>query len=533
MGQGQTKLIPLRRSVQVISFSALIFIIWNTRFPLEDYISPAAYFYLDPLVMTATAIAERVALFGLIVSAALLALTALLGRFFCGWICPLGALLDCMAMIARPMMRKRAFREARPWQARYVKYGLFGLIMAAAVAGIQVSWIFDPLAIFVRAFSLVIHPLINNGLNGLFALVLQRVEAPALERLFYSLRQGFLTHDFPALANSGEIAFLFTAILVLVAVRRRFWCRYLCPLGGMLALAARLSPLRRETNCGTSCGACSHVCRMNAITPENATIDSECVLCFDCVRDCPVSGAFFAFSAPWRKPGGQRQEIQGPAITRAAAFRVWATTALAMTARAANGAMPAVPQTGEHRPLRPPGSLMEQEFSRRCIRCGNCMKVCPTGVLAPASLSRGVAMLWSPLFDTGRSYCEYDCNLCGRVCPTGAIAPLTMDDKKHFIVGTAVINEDLCVPFKKGIDCIVCEEHCPVPGKAIYIEEVLKKGRAIKMPRVDEKHCIGCGICQIKCPVDGEKAIIIVPAKHRGPTPRRSHHGAGARGGPS
>ena len=63
-----------------------------------------------------------------------------------------------------------------------------------------------------------------------------------------------------------------------------------------------------------------------------------------------------------------------------------------------------------------------------------------------------------------------------------------------------------------GNDCIVCEEHCPTPEKAIWFEykEMLNdygERKVIKLPRVNMKNCIGCGICQNKCPVVDKPAI--------------------------
>jgi hypothetical protein len=90
-----------RRIVQAISLLGLVFIIWMTRYPLKGFVNPLVYFYADPLAMFTTALAERVLLFGLIVSGSMLALTFVLGRFFCGWLCPLGAVIDIGGWLAK------------------------------------------------------------------------------------------------------------------------------------------------------------------------------------------------------------------------------------------------------------------------------------------------------------------------------------------------------------------------------------------------------------------------------------------------
>jgi translation initiation factor RLI1 len=58
----------------------------------------------------------------------------------------------------------------------------------------------------------------------------------------------------------------------------------------------------------------------------------------------------------------------------------------------------------------------------------------------------------------------------------------------------------------------VCEEHCPVPQKAIKISEIAVNGRTVGRPVIDERLCIGCGICQNKCPVRPVRAVRVYPA---------------------
>ncbi len=78
-------------------------------------------------------------------------------------------------------------------------------------------------------------------------------------------------------------------------------------------------------------------------------------------------------------------------------------------------------------------------------------------------------------------------------------------------------DKNICLPYAKGIPCIVCEEHCPTPQKAIRFRQadVLDdQGRQVrvKQPYVVDSLCIGCGICETKCPVPGRSAIYITSA---------------------
>lgn len=168
--------------------------------------------------------------------------------------------------------------------------------------------------------------------------------------------------------------------------------------------------------------------------------------------------------------------------------------------------------------LRPPGTKEDEEFLEKCIRCGECMKVCPTNALQPTFLESGMNGIYSPKFFMRHGYCEYNCNLCGQVCPTGAIANLPLPEKQKYVIGLAIIDKNRCYPYKEKINCLVCEEHCPTPDKAIKFEFQFSKkdGKIIKLPYVIENLCIGCGVCETKCPVPGQSAIIVEKEAHYG-----------------
>ncbi len=165
--------------------------------------------------------------------------------------------------------------------------------------------------------------------------------------------------------------------------------------------------------------------------------------------------------------------------------------------------------------IRPPGSVAENEFLSRCIKCGECMKVCPTNAIQPTFLEAGLDGMWTPVLNYKLGYCEYGCTLCTKVCPTEAIKPLTLEAKqKENKLGQAFFDKSRCLPYAFGRSCMVCEEHCPTPEKAIWFEEVEvmpSKGmtETIKLPHVDPEQCIGCGICSNKCPVKDEPAIFV------------------------
>jgi formate hydrogenlyase subunit 6/NADH:ubiquinone oxidoreductase subunit I len=98
-----------------------------------------------------------------------------------------------------------------------------------------------------------------------------------------------------------------------------------------------------------------------------------------------------------------------------------------------------------------------------------------------------------------------------------AIPTLSLEQKRVQVIGQVVIDQDRCIPWAEEEDCIVCEEMCPLPEKAIVLEtvevnQVTGDTFTVQRPEVLVEQCIGCGICEYKCPVEGEAAIrVYVP----------------------
>jgi ferredoxin len=164
--------------------------------------------------------------------------------------------------------------------------------------------------------------------------------------------------------------------------------------------------------------------------------------------------------------------------------------------------------------IRPPGARAEREFVSRCVRCAECIQVCIGNALQPSFLQSGIEGIFTPRLVARSGYCEFNCTLCGQVCPTGAIRELTLEEKHRTKIGHAWFDRTTCLPYAKGIPCIVCEEHCPTPDKAIKFmtaEVFDDQGRnvRVKQPYVVDSLCIGCGICETKCPLPGRAAIYV------------------------
>lgn len=162
--------------------------------------------------------------------------------------------------------------------------------------------------------------------------------------------------------------------------------------------------------------------------------------------------------------------------------------------------------------LRPPGAVAEEEFLKKCLRCGRCAHVCPYYAVKMGKLNDGLA-IGTPVIIPRETPCYLCSDLpCVKSCPSGALDSELKDPLKTRM-GTAVITErEECLSIK-GLRCEVCYRTCPVIDKAITVENYLnvKTGRhAIFEPVVHKKDCTGCGICEKVCVLD-RPAIVVQP----------------------
>ncbi|MBC8503847.1 MAG: 4Fe-4S dicluster domain-containing protein, partial [Chloroflexi bacterium] len=162
--------------------------------------------------------------------------------------------------------------------------------------------------------------------------------------------------------------------------------------------------------------------------------------------------------------------------------------------------------------IRPPGVEDEDDFLSKCIHCSECMQVCATTGLQPTLLEAGLEGLWTPNLVPRLGPCDYSCTACGEVCPSGAIPLLDLETKRKQVMGLAVLDQNRCLPWAYATHCIVCEEMCPVPDKAVRVEEVavideLGGEVYLQQPYVVRDLCIGCGICEYNCPMEAQSAI--------------------------
>ncbi|MEA3489405.1 MAG: 4Fe-4S dicluster domain-containing protein [Candidatus Omnitrophota bacterium] len=504
------KLIILRRSSQAFFLLLFVYILWSTTYPLKGILPPETFFRTNPNIVIFTSVSERLFLPGLAVCLGMLVLTLFLGRFYCGWVCPLGTVIDLTGAARKKKIPVKGRAGAK---LRKIKFFLLGAVLVSALFGVQAAWVLDPMVIMARFVSLNLIPAFTSVTDRFFVFLIRDLNLYGpVQDLYSSLKMSFLGVKAHYFANSGIIFVFFVLICITALLVSRLWCRFICPLGAFYSVVSRFAVLRRVADKCVSCGECVRNCRMGAINDDNSYVKGECILCMDCVYDCLHGGTRFTFFPAGRSSVLKKDENGKRGISRREfLFMVFSSVFVSgfKWGKKKENASPVI---------RPPGALREDEFLSRCVRCGNCMKVCPTNGLQPAMFQAGLEGIWTPHLVPEIGYCEYNCILCGSACPTGAIPRLKLEEKKKTKLGVANVDRSSCIAWVWNAECLICEEHCPVPEKAIRIKEFNIGGRSVRRPVVDPDLCIGCGICQTKCPVRPARAITVSPLGGQGST---------------
>lgn len=515
---------------QIVFFLLFIYLLTRTQYSGEETIRlpVKVLLELDPLAFLATLFATGAVPGWMWLALITVVFSLIFGRAFCGWICPMGTLIQWAERL--PIRGNATIRETnRRHPAQVIKYYLLAALLIAALFGVQWAGVLDPLTIAIRSMGLVVMPALEMGLRPIFEAAY--VHNPFgisnfTEPLYEALQGGLMSFNQPHFHQAPLVGAIFLGILALSFIRYRFWCRFLCPLGALLGIFARFGIFRIHQGAGcTSCAQCLLKCQGGA-DPDvrGAWRPSECLVCGNCTARCESKGLRMGFGRPRLRLPAIQVDRTGRATAGADAFGGTQIRRrhFLLTGAAGIAAVPLM-RLGESsvRPnpalIRPPGARAEPEFLELCIRCGECMKVCLTNGLQPTLLQAGLEGLWSPRLVPRIGYCEYSCTLCGQVCPTGAIQELTPEEKRKVKIGLATFDTTRCLPFAFQTTCIVCEEHCPTSPKAIWFEEtevLTKTGerRRVKQPRVDIERCIGCGICETKCPIQDRPGIRVTSA---------------------
>ncbi|MDI6733323.1 MAG: 4Fe-4S binding protein [Planctomycetota bacterium] len=496
-------MIYLRRISQII-FLVLFICLLLSSSAFLGIIPVNLFFISNPFLALSTILAGRTLPLVFISAGVLILISMFLGSVFCGWVCPLGTTMDIFRRL-RAKNQEPKVKSQKPRLA-HIKYFILASIIIISLFGVNIAGWFDPITIAFKGFALGLYPATDYLLKAV----------------------GIVEHNPLVFYNSLLFFIILVLILLVTLYQSRFWCRNLCPLGALLAIVSKWRILNINLNkqlC-SECNLCLSVCKtgvFNSVDPEsvrgdadvsakdllavspyrinfaNLSInDKECIQCFSCVKECPQDGISIGFFKGRRISPSfipERRSLiiaSGVAILSAPLLRK--TLSL---------------KKNLHIPLlRPPGSARSEiDFLAKCLRCGECIKVCPTNGLQPLLSDAGLYALFSPTLVPRIGHCSYYCNTCGQVCPSGAIKPLELGDKQEYKIGLAYFDTTRCIPYAHKKNCLCCEEYCPLPQKAI--EHYEKDG--INYPYIIEELCIGCGLCENICPVSGLAAIRVYP----------------------
>jgi polyferredoxin len=606
-------MVKIRRAYEVLFLGLFLFFLVITDLRYLRGWPVSLFLEATPLVSVATALTTHTLYRNLVWGLLIIAITLMLGRVWCNWMCPFGILHHFFGWLGNRRNVKQAIEANRYRKIYAIKYYILAALLVMASiwllptlwhAPARIAETYDaaakaralaagseaPIVSFGHAFGLA-GPLLGLTVAVLAGVAVARRAGVKLPEYTYRFRGATLptvllaatglafawglaqtgpgraldavgtglarsaaeakrdnstlqiglldpialtvrsmtTSILPTVHKASEsvytenreymwawvVGVLFIALLVANWWIPRFFCRVLCPLGALLGVFSRFALWRidRDPVRCTDCDLCLKSCE-GASDPHKDLRKSECFVCFNCIEDCPHDALTFRFLP---RPAS---EVTKPEVGRRQVLLAGLVGLLFFPMVRASGK---VKKNFDRYVIRPPGSVEEDEFLRRCIKCDQCIRVCPTNVLQPAMFEAGLEGMWTPIMVSKMGWCELNCTLCSQVCPTGAIREISIEEKLGvgpfesrgpIKTGTAFYNQGRCLPWAMKTPCVVCEEVCPVSPKAIYTELYRgpdRYGRPIelKRPIIDADKCIGCGICEHECPVRDDPAVYV------------------------
>lgn len=431
-----------------------------------------------------------------------LSLTAILGRWYCASLCPMGALQDLALWIRRKLAQKPPrFTFSHP--KHYLPWFLVAAIAYGLLRGNGLLYaMFEPYGAALRPLFIAIEPIARRFSFQTLGNEYQSFSAQAL--LFGSLWLGIL--------------------LTVGFFKGRFFCRHLCPVGAILELSSAKTKWRIQVDPSTCvmCGKCERVCRASCVNSSDNFVDHRrCVLCFDCLSQCPT-GAIAYKPVRTQSVGfdkrGENIAVGSPvdsrreflkALPTVVAGTLWILVEPSVRRSGQSYGMVTIGAERRHVAL-PPGAGSLSRLRSRCVGCGLCESVCPSGVIQISAAVQGIAHPVLPMLNYSRGYCQYECRRCMAVCPTGALQLVSSGEKKQIRVGISHFIRGRCIIVRHGRPCGACAEHCPTGAISLQIVSRGRGKRAnLPEPVIDESLCIGCGACETVCPAQPRKAIYV------------------------
>lgn len=424
--------------------------------------------------------------------------TILFGRWYCGFLCPLGILQDLVIRLKKLKVKRIKYSMfSTKWA--YVTALLFSIGLLLAFS--PFIHILEPYSNFGKFVNTLFKPLIIYPYNAFVSLL------NALD--IYSL--------YPySLPNFSPIHFIIALILVGIPLIMawfygRRYCNLLCPVGGILRIVSKISLFKIQVNedsC-THCGLCEIACKAEAIESSTMKINfDQCTHCYHCLNVCNSNSLEFSL---WSNKNSTIESKETDSSKRhflRKSFAILAgfTTFIQAQSKEIKVYVKNKIVVPRKHPILPPGSLNAANYEEYCIACQLCVSVCPTQVLKPSLKLNNINALLQPEMDFYSAFCNFNCTLCTDVCPTPAIISQSKEEKQLIQIGKSVFIKDNCVVYTQGTDCGACAEHCPTKAVRMLPDE-----KGILAPFIDDKICVGCGQCEYACPTIPHKAIYVEP----------------------
>ncbi|MFZ0035198.1 MAG: 4Fe-4S binding protein, partial [Sedimentisphaerales bacterium] len=201
------------------------------------------FLQLDPLVAIGTMLTTHTLYRGLLWAMATVVLTIIIGRFFCGWVCPFGALHNFVGFwgnrkktVAQKVLLNK-YRKAQCIKYFVLIFFLFTAAFPSIAASLQTG-LLDPIPLMTRSFNLVLLPIVDGAVNNIVS----------TSSRFY--------------AGGWLIFAIFLTAVLLNLIIPRFYCRFICPLGALFGVIDRFAFWRigkRRNEC-INCKLCEKSC---------------------------------------------------------------------------------------------------------------------------------------------------------------------------------------------------------------------------------------------------------------------------------